>query len=133
MHILGYSVNGYFNIGAVLSMKAIKTGLSKKLLTRVLSVYFILTVIVTVGQIFTEYLSTKNHVEGELQTLKNTFSSSLTRALWELNTEQARSIAEGLLELPIVEGVQVRGENGNFVLITPKYSTLRFKYSNYFV
>ena len=96
-------------------MKAIKTGLSKKLLTRVLSVYFILTVIVTVGQIFTEYLSTKNHVEGELQTLKNTFSSSLTRALWELNTEQARSIAEGLLELPIVEGVQVRGENGNFV------------------
>ena len=70
MHILGYSVNGYFNIGAVLSMKAIKTGLSKKLLTRVLSVYFILTVIVTVGQIFTEYLSTKNHVEGELQTLK---------------------------------------------------------------
>jgi len=70
MHILGYSVNGYFNIGAVLSMKAIKTGLSKKLLTRVLSVYFILTVIVTVGQIFTEYLSTKNHVEGELQTRK---------------------------------------------------------------
>ena len=78
-----------------------------------LSVYFILTLIVTVGQIFTEYLSTKDHVEDELQTLKNTFSTSLTRALWELNTEQANSIAEGLLELPIVEGVQVRDENGN--------------------
>jgi signal transduction histidine kinase len=94
-------------------MAAVKTGLSRKLLTRVLSVYFILTLIVTVGQIFTEYLSTKDHVEDELQTLKNTFSTSLTRALWELNTEQANSIAEGLLELPIVEGVQVRDENGN--------------------
>lgn len=96
-------------------MAAVKTGLSRKLLTRVLSVYFVLTLIVTVGQIFSEYLSTKNHVEDELQTLKNTFSSSLTRALWELNTQQARTIAEGLLELPIVEGVQVRGENGNYV------------------
>ena len=94
-------------------MAAVKTGLSRKLLTRVLSVYFILTLIVTVGQIFTEYLSTKDHVEDELQTLKNTFSTSLTRALWELNSEQASSIAEGLLELPIVEGVQVRDENGN--------------------
>jgi len=78
-------------------------------------VYFTLTLIVTVGQIFTEYLSTKNHVEGELQTLKNTFSSSLTRALWELNNDQVRAIAEGLMSLPIVEGLQVRGENGNYI------------------
>lgn len=96
-------------------MTTVKKRLSTKLLTRVLSVYFILTLIVTVGQIFTEYLSTKDHVEGELQTLKNTFSTSLTRALWELNNEQARTIAKGLLELPIVEGVQVRDENGNSV------------------
>ena len=96
-------------------MAAVKTGLSRKLLTRVLSVYFFLTFIVTAGQILTEYLSTKNHVEDELQTLKNTFSTSLTRAIWELNNEQARSIAEGLLELPIVEGVQVRDENGGFI------------------
>lgn len=96
-------------------MAAVKTGLSRKLLARVLSVYFSLTLLVTVGQIFTEYLSTKNHAEGELQTLKNTFSSSLTRALWELNHDQVRAIAEGLMSLPIVEGLQVRGENGNYI------------------
>lgn len=96
-------------------MATVKTGLSRKLLTRVLSVYFVLTLIVTIGQIFTEYLSTKNHIEGELQTLKNTFSHSLTRAIWELNTPQARSIADGLLELPIVEGVQIRDENGDTI------------------
>ena len=96
-------------------MAAVKTGLSRKLLARVLSVYFALTLIVTLGQIFTEYLSTKSHVESELKTLKNTFSSSLTQALWEINDDQVRAIAEGLVALPIVEGVQVRGENGNFI------------------
>lgn len=96
-------------------MSQVKTGLSRKLLTRVLSVYFVLTLIVTSGQILTEYLNAKNHIQGELQTLKNTFSISLTRAIWELNTPQAQSIAEGLMELPIVEGVQIRDENGNYI------------------
>ena len=69
----------------------------------------------TVGQIFTEYVNAKNHIEGELKTLKNTFSTSLTRAIWELNTLQAKSIAVGLMELPIVEGVQIRDENSNYI------------------
>lgn len=96
-------------------MAKVKTGLSKKLLTRVLSVYFILTLIVTVGQILTEYLNAKNHIQSELQTLKNTFSVSLTLAIWELNNPQAVSIAEGLMELPIIEGVQIRDENGVYI------------------
>ncbi|MCY7296048.1 sensor histidine kinase [Alteromonas sp. a30] len=96
-------------------MSKVKTGLSTKLLTRVLSVYFILTLLVTAGQILTEYLNAKKHIVDELQTLKNTFSVSLTRAIWELNTPQAKSIAEGLMELPIVEGVQIRDENGSYI------------------
>jgi hypothetical protein len=96
-------------------MSNVKQGLSKKLLARVPSVYFILTLMVTAGQIFTEYLNAKSHIEGELKTLKNTFSTSLTRAIWELNTPQAKTIALGLIELPIVEGVQIRDENGNYM------------------
>jgi signal transduction histidine kinase len=96
-------------------MSDMKQGLSKKLLARVLSVYFVLTLIVTTGQIFTEYLNAKSHIEGELRTLKNTFSTSLTRAIWELNTPQAGSIALGLMELPIIEGVQIRDENSNYI------------------
>ncbi|WP_414829792.1 ATP-binding protein [Alteromonas sp. H39] len=106
-------------------MGTVKTGLSRKLLTRVLSVYFVLTLIVTIGQIFTEYLSTKNHIEGELQTLKNTFSTSLTRAIWELNTPQAKSIGQGLMELPIVVGVQIRDENGNVIVAKGEYIAMQ--------
>jgi signal transduction histidine kinase len=96
-------------------MSGVREGLSKKLLARVLSVYFVLTLLVTAGQIFTEYLNAKSHIQGELETLKNTFSTSLTRAIWELNTPQAKSIATGLMELPIIEGVQIRDENGRYV------------------
>jgi signal transduction histidine kinase len=96
-------------------MTNIKQGLSRKLLARVLSVYFILTLLVTAGQIFAEYLNAKSHIESELKTLKNTFSNSLTRAIWELNTPQVKSIAIGLIKLPIVEGVQIRDENNNYI------------------
>lgn len=106
-------------------MSNVKQGLSKKLLARVLSVYFVLTLIVTVGQIFTEYLNAKSHIEGELKTLKNTFSTSLTRAIWELNTPQAKSIAVGLMELPIVEGVQIRDENNNYIADLGRTSKLQ--------
>ena len=92
------------------------TSLSRKLLTRVFSVYFVLTLVVTATQIIAEYTSTKQQIEGELETLQNTFSSSLTRAIWELNTPQAISIAQGLMEIPIVEGVQIRDEAGNYVV-----------------
>jgi signal transduction histidine kinase len=96
-------------------MSNVNHGLSRKLLARVLSVYFVLTLVVTAGQIFTEYLNAKSHIEGELKTLKNTFSTSLTRAIWELNTPQAKSIAVGLMELPIVEGVQIRDEKSDYI------------------
>ncbi|MBC3764832.1 sensor histidine kinase [Neptunicella marina] len=96
-------------------MAKVKTALSKKLLTRVLSVYFLLTFLVTLGQVFTEYLNAKSHIKDELQTLKNTFGTSLTRAIWELNFPQAVASAQGLMELPIVEGVQIRDESGSVV------------------
>ncbi|MBT0585295.1 sensor histidine kinase [Alteromonas oceanisediminis] len=92
------------------------SSLSRKLLTRVFSVYFVLTLVVTATQIIAEYTSTKQQIEDELQTLQNTFSDSLTRAIWELNTPQAVSIAQGLMELPIVEGVQIRDEAGNYIV-----------------
>ncbi|WP_111978395.1 sensor histidine kinase [Algibacillus agarilyticus] len=92
-----------------------KTSVSRKLLARVLSVYFVLTFVVTLGQIAVEYFNAKTHIEGELKTLQKTFSGSLTRAIWELNSQQAITIAEGLLAIPMVEGIIVRDENGQVI------------------
>ncbi|MBA6390326.1 HAMP domain-containing histidine kinase [Colwellia sp. BRX10-3] len=94
-------------------MKA--TSLSRKLLTRVLSFYFVLTFIVTCVQIGAEYINTKNHIANELLTLEKTFSGSLTRAVWELNTQQAISIAEGLVAIPMIKGIAVTDENNKII------------------
>ena len=89
--------------------------LSKRLLTSVLSVYFILTFVVTCGQVIAEYHNSKDHIQNELSTFQKTFSGSLTRAIWELNTQQTRTIAEGLLAMPTIEGVIVRDDSGEII------------------
>lgn len=91
------------------------TSLSRKLLTRVLSVYFILTVSVTCIQIVAEYVNTKSHINSELLTLQKTISGSLTRAVWELNTQQAIDISEGLIAIPMIKGIAVTDEANNVI------------------
>lgn len=87
----------------------LQKSLSKRLLTSVLSVYFLLTFVVTCGQVLAEYLNTKDYIKDELATLQKTFSRSLTRAIWELNTKQTITTAEGLLAIPMIEGI-ISGE-----------------------
>jgi len=91
------------------------TSISRKLLTRVLSFYFILTVSVTGIQIVAEYFNTKNHINSELLTLEKTISGSLTRAVWELNTQQAIDISEGLIAIPMIKGIIVTDEANNII------------------
>lgn len=91
------------------------TSISRKLLTRVLSVYFILTVSVTGIQIIAEYFNTKSHINSELLTLQKTISGSLTRAVWELNTQQAIDISEGLIAIPMIKGITVSDEANNII------------------
>ncbi|MDX3774687.1 ATP-binding protein [Chromatiaceae bacterium AAb-1] len=107
--------------------------LSRKLLTRVLSVYFILTFVVTLGQIVAEYFNTKNHINGELETLQQTFSGSLTRAIWELNTQQALIIADGLLAIPAIEGIIVRDDSGAVITQLGRYIDIHERFSNQLV
>jgi len=109
------------------------TSISRKLLTRVLSVYFILTISVTVIQIAAEYFNTRSHINSELLTLQKTVNGSLTRAVWELNTQQAIDISEGLIAIPMIKGITVTDENNNIIVqlgILPPIETLQLKEIN---
>jgi len=92
-----------------------KTSLSRKLLIRVLSFYFILTVCVTGIQIVAEYLNTKSNLNRELITLKKAIGGSLTRAVWELNTQQAVDISERIVAIPMIRGITVTDEENNII------------------
>ena len=91
------------------------TSISRKLLTRVLSFYFILTVSVTGIQIVAEYFNTKHHIKNELFTLEKTIRDSLTRSVWELNTKQTVDITEGLVAIPMIKGITVTDEDNNII------------------
>lgn len=107
--------------------------LSKKLLTKVLSVYFVLTVTVTFGQILAEYYNAKNYIKNELSTLQQTFSGSLTRAIWELNTPQTLNIADGLLAIPSIEGIIIRDDNGAIITQSGRFIDIQQRFSNQLV
>lgn len=104
--------------------------LSRKLLTTVLSVYFLLTFAVTCFQVVGEYITSKSHITGELVTLQKTFSGSLTRAIWELNTQQAVTIAEGLLAIPMIEGIIVRDDNQEIISKLGRVPKMDEQYAN---
>jgi signal transduction histidine kinase len=76
----------------------------------------VLTFVVTCGQIVAEYYNTKHHIISELLTLEKTFSGSLTRAVWELNTQQAIDIAEGLVAIPMIKGISVTDEHNQIIV-----------------
>ncbi len=92
------------------------TSISRKLLAKVLSFYFVLTFIVTGVQIIAEYNATKGQINRDLLTLEKTFSGSLTRAVWELNTQQTQDIAEGLHNIPMIKGILVSDENDQTII-----------------
>lgn len=94
---------------------AIKS-ISSSLLTRVLSVYFVLTLIVTAVQIGAEYFDTKRVLIAELQNQQSTFNGSLTRSLWEFNSNQIDTIADGLISIPAIAGVLIRDDAGNILV-----------------
>lgn len=88
------------------------TSISKSLLTSVLSVYFVLTVLVTAVQVIGEYYDTQDLLVEELRNQQATFSNSLGRSLWEYNYPQIDAIAQGLISIPAISGVIIRDDTG---------------------
>lgn len=92
------------------------TSISKSLLTSVLSVYFVLTLLVTCVQILGEYYDTKRMLVEELQNQQSTFSNSLARSLWEFNYDQINATAEGLISIPAITGIIIRDDTGKVMV-----------------
>lgn len=89
--------------------------ISRILLRRVLSVYFVITFIVTCAHILGEYNNTKRALAEELENQHNTFSASLTRSLWEFNSQQIDALAEGLISIPAIGGIIIRDDQGRVI------------------
>lgn len=101
----------------------------RTLLTSVLTVYFLLTLVITTGQIAAEYQNTRNSLLNDLRNQNYTFAASIARSLWEFNELQTESLAEGLINVPAISGVIVRDDQQRILVrkgITPNAGTFEY-------
>lgn len=93
-------------------MKSRGTPLSWQLLKSVLSIYFIITLVVTLTQMAIEYIHARDMIQSELASTERTFYPALSTALWELNAEQLEAIQRGIIGLPTISSLRIVDTSG---------------------
>ncbi len=84
-----------------------KKRLAVHLLNVVFSIYLIITVLITLTQMFSEYRRVQNYVKNELSTIETIFSESLTTAAWTFDTPQLSANLDGMLKMPAIVGIKI--------------------------
>lgn len=96
--------------------------LSQKLLRVVFSIYLGVTCLVTSAQFLTEYLKTQDSILNELKQLEQTVRVPISTSMWQYNQKQLEALTTGLIEMPIIAGVDVFDANANKVISKRSYS-----------
>lgn len=105
-------------------MKVGAYSLSWQLLKAVLSIYFAITLLVTLTQMGIEYLHTRDTIQSELASIEHTFSPALATALWELNTEQLEALQQGIVDLPVITTIRIMNARGRELIKESEHSSL---------
>lgn len=106
--------------------------LSKQLLRSILVIYLLLTFVVTIVHLSVDYQYTKNNIQNELEQIAKTFHSALQTALWELNDEQLCSIVDGMMHIPLIYGVQIRGSADELLINRFHKTTTKIENAKYY-
>lgn len=88
-----------------------KTTLSRQLLKVILSIYFSVTILVTIIHIVSEYYFTKSQIHNEIEKISATYGPGLSNAFWSMDVSQIRSIGKGIINFEIIRGVDIRDNN----------------------
>jgi len=90
----------------------IRHSISTRLLKIVLSIYLIITFIMTCGHIYIEYSAAKNDIQKELEITESTFKNSISEIIWNIDDQHLKLSAEGITKFPSVIGVEILNHNG---------------------
>jgi len=97
--------------------------LSQKLLRVIFSIYLGVTCLVTSMQFLTEYLKTQDSILDELKQLEQTVHVPISTSVWHYNQKQLEALSTGLVEMPIIEGVDVFDRNAKIVVSKRSYTS----------
>ncbi|MCP4141929.1 MAG: PAS domain-containing protein, partial [Chloroflexi bacterium] len=91
----------------------IRDSIAKQLLRVVFSLYFVVTVTVTLTQMSAVYLQEKESVEEGLVVIQHTFEGLLSSALWKLDPDQVNSAIMGVMKSPSIIGIKISNQHGD--------------------
>ncbi|HRQ79621.1 MAG TPA: diguanylate cyclase [Azospirillaceae bacterium] len=83
-----------------------------KLFRIIFSAYFAITAAVTATQLVAEYRETEERFYAELKSVEPTFREGVADAVWHFNRDGLNKILKGMLQSPVVLGVEVRDRRG---------------------
>ncbi|MEH0018717.1 MAG: response regulator [Desulfobacter sp.] len=96
----------------------LRNSVAYQLLKIVFAIYFFISISITLGHMFMEYLSAKEMVVDELELLQKAFEDGLSTSLFDLNNEQLNSIVDGMYNVPVLVGIKIDPVNPD-IPVTP--------------
>ena len=97
--------------------------LSKKLLRVIFSIYLGVTCLVTGTQFLTEYLRTQASIVDELKLLGQTVHGPISTSVWQYNQKQLDALTTGLIQMPIIVGVDVFDTDSRKIISEKSYAS----------
>ncbi|MCO4785034.1 MAG: diguanylate cyclase [Marinomonas atlantica] len=90
--------------------------LSQKMIRVIFSIYLAVTLLITSVQFLSEYLKTQDAIISELKQLEATVRGPISTSLWQYDQKQLDELASGLIQMPIIEGVDIVDQNEQSIL-----------------
>ncbi|NBW56209.1 sensor histidine kinase [bacterium] len=88
----------------------IKSSIAQKLLTIVFSFYVVITVIVTIYHMYTDYASTSQRIHEQLDSTLDLVSVPLAESLWNYNGDDIKAVIKVLTEAKVILGALVEDD-----------------------
>ncbi|MEX8519734.1 MAG: response regulator [Leptothrix sp. (in: b-proteobacteria)] len=90
--------------------------LSRRLLYTMFPWYLLLVLSMIGGQLAIEYFSASRDIDSDLASLGRTIGPGVTAAVWELDTQQLKSMARGARQNAIVTGIRIDAADGELLV-----------------
>jgi signal transduction histidine kinase/CheY-like chemotaxis protein len=100
----------------------LKKSITSRLFRIVFSIYFFVTLCLTIFQMVTEYNHTKQEIYREIKLLVATIEPVLGKSIWDIDMTRAYSVIDIISKQSLVEKVHVADEKGNLILSAPNRS-----------
>ena len=84
-----------------------------KLIAIVFSIYFIVTLTLTIANVILSFNNEKKAVKNNLVELANVFKQGVSVALWNSDKMQISSIVDGIKQIPLITGVEIEDIYGD--------------------